>query len=138
MKTLRLFTLLAFMASLSACEKPSVAPEVTHNPLKSTVWEASWYETPGGEFDLYTDRLLFKTDTTGEIVSIVSTVYYYGDNPGTLWDTIVAMTYKLDTVNKELYVYSDYSGNPSHLKYSLEDETMTVVGNEQVVYVRVM
>lgn len=138
MKIIRLFTLLAIMASLSACEKPAVTPETTHNPLKGTVWETSRYETPGGEFDSYTDRLLFKTDTTGEIVSIVSTVYYYGNNPGTMWDTTVAMTYRLDTVNKELYVYSDYSGNPGHLKYSLDDETMTVVGNEQMVYVRVM
>jgi len=143
MKNIRLFTLTALMGALvfSACKKeenthtPEVQPS---NPLKGTVWEASWYKTPGGEFVSYTDRLLFKTETSGEIVSIVSTVYFYGDNPGTTWDTTVAMTYKLDTVNKELYVYSDYAGNPEHLKYSPDMETMTVVGNEQMVYIRVM
>lgn len=141
MKNNHLFTLLATLALLSACEKTETTPvmtESTHNPLVGTVWEASRYETPGGRFNSFTDRLLFKTDTTGEIVSIVSTVYYYGDNPGTSWDTTVAMTYRIDTVNKEIFVFSDYTGNPGHLSYNLEEETMTVVGNGQTIFVRVM
>lgn len=141
MKNIHLFTLLATLALLSACEKADTTPVITeraHSPLVGTVWETSRYETPGGQFNSYTDRLLFKTDTTGEILSIVSTVYYYGDNPGTLWDTTVAMTYRLDTVNKEVYVLSEYSGNPCHMRYNLDEETMTVVDNEQTVYVRVM
>lgn len=143
MKNKRLFTMAALMGVLvfSACKKEenTPTPEVQpNNPLKGTVWEAERYETPGGEFRSYTDRLLFKTGTTGEIVSIFSTVYYNGDTPGTTWDTTVAMSYELDTVNHELYVHSDYAGNPGRLTYNLDEETMTVVGDEQKVYIRIM
>lgn len=137
MKTIRLFTLLAIVALLSACEKPAVAPETTHNPLKGTVWQTSWYESPGGEFDSYVDRLLFKTDSTGEIVSLVSVVYFYGDDYGYSWDTAAAMTYKLDQTSNDLYISSDFYGNPNHLKYNAGEETLTVVDNGRV-YVRVL
>lgn len=143
MKYTYLYALLAAMALAAAsCSKDKAEPiataVTTHNPLYGTVWEAAWYETPGGEFDSYTERLLFKTDTTGEIVSIKSVVYYSGSNPGYTQDTTVAMAYRLDTMNHELYIHSDYAGNPSRLTYNLNEETMTVVGDAQKVYIRVM
>lgn len=137
MKTIRLFTLLAILTSLSACEKPAVAPETPHNPLKGTVWENSYYETPGGEFDSYVDRLLFNTDTTGEIVSIVSIVYYHGDNPGDTWDTTTAMTYRFDTETNDLYITSHYYSTLNHLKYNAEQETLTMIDGGRV-FVRIM
>ena len=139
MKNIRLYTCATLLATLTfaACEKSSTLPEPTHNPLIGTVWESSRYETPGGEFDYYTERLLFKTETSGEIVSIVSVVYYSGDDYGYTWDTAAAITYRLNTVDNDLYITSDYPGNPGHLKYNAAEETLTVVSNGDV-YVRVM
>ena len=59
MKYTYLYALLAAMALAAAsCSKDKAEPiataVTTHNPLYGTVWEAAWYETPGGEFDSYT------------------------------------------------------------------------------------
>lgn len=142
MKNIEFIILLTLMAILSftSCNKndsDDIFMEPHHNPLKGTVWENSYYETPGGEFDSYTDRLLFTTETSGKIFSMVSTVYYYGENTGDLWDTTVNMTYWLDTISNNLYINSDYLDNPGLLKYNKEEETLTVASNGKV-YIRVM
>lgn len=142
MKTGRILALLTLAAVLGtiSCSKNDIEDipiETPCSPLKGTVWEHSYYETPGGEFDSYTDRLLFKTETSGEIFSMVSTVYYYGENPGDTWDTTAAMTYRLDTVSNDLFITSDYPDNPARLKYDKDKETLTAAGSGKV-YLRVM
>lgn len=140
MKRISILLALTAAFAIASCTKTDVKPtaEVVHNPLWCTVWEYSYNETPSGEFDSYTDRLLFRTDSTGEIFSMYSIVYYSGDNIGEEWDTTVAMTYRLDTESNDLFITSNFYGNPKHLKYNSDKETLTVVGNEERVYVRVM
>lgn len=139
MKTTHLFPLAALLATLTiaSCKKNAPTPVYLHNPLVGTVWENHYVETPGGEFDSYTNRLLFKTDTEGEIFSIVSVVYYSGDDYGYTWDTTAAMTYRLDTVSNDLFITSDYPDNPARLKYDKDKETLTAAGSGKV-YLRVM
>lgn len=135
----RFFTLLALATALgfASCEKTDTQADSTHNPLRGKVWETSSYESASGSFTSFTDRLLFKTDSTGEIFSSSSIVYFSGSIPAEEWDTTVVMTYRLDEGSNMLYISSDYAGNPGQLKYDPEKETLTNVNNGDK-YIRVM
>lgn len=141
MKT-RTFSLLSLTAvlCLAACGKDdnsAPAGNLQHNPLWGTVWQDEFYESPTGRFISTTDRLLFRTDSTGEIFSMKGIVYFSGNTPGESWDTSVAMTYRYDAENNEIFIESDFYANPGHLTYNANKETLTGVGNN-IKYVRVM